>query len=186
MRTFLIFGSAFGPHWTQKVGIFSPIDEVCRYMQENPKVTLLTSNYGICLWSFIGRNNHFHYVWRDLISSLTMVNEWRTIQWAAGRLVKFRSTFHYGWPWQLCFVSKLTSLRSKSACLTVECCDFELSINLQLNLPGLVYLQLWPRPRLTTPHYLVLDLHLLPEATSYGPWLTQMWVPSQLGLAVGQ
>ena len=35
LRTFLIFGSAFGPHWTQKVGIFPPIDEVYRHMLEN-------------------------------------------------------------------------------------------------------------------------------------------------------
>ena len=47
MRTFLIFGSAFGPHLTQKVGIFSPIDDVRRFIQVNPKVTLLTSDYGI-------------------------------------------------------------------------------------------------------------------------------------------
>ena len=43
------------------------------------------------------------------------------------------------------FVSKLCDLRSagKSACLTVECQGFELSINLQLKLPGLT---LRPRP----------------------------------------
>ena len=48
-----------------------------------------------------------------------------------------------------CFLSKLCSLRSagRSACLTVECRDFELSINLQHNLPGLVYPRPGPRPR---------------------------------------
>ena len=36
-----------------------------------------------------------------------------------------------------CFLTKLWGLRNagKSACLTVECRDMELSINLQLNLP---------------------------------------------------
>ena len=29
LRTFLIFVSAFGPHWTQKVGTLPSIDEVC-------------------------------------------------------------------------------------------------------------------------------------------------------------
>ena len=47
------------------------------------------------------------------------------------------------------FVSKLCSLRStgQRACLTVESRDFELSINLQLNLPCPVYYRPGPRPR---------------------------------------
>ena len=48
-----------------------------------------------------------------------------------------------------CFVSQLSSLCSagKSACLTVECRNFELSINLHLNLPGLVHPRPGPRRR---------------------------------------
>ena len=48
-----------------------------------------------------------------------------------------------------CFVNKLWSLRSagQSACLTVESRDYELLINLQLNLPRPVYSRPGPRPR---------------------------------------
>ena len=48
-----------------------------------------------------------------------------------------------------CFLTKLWSLRNagKSACLTIECRDMELSINLQLNLPRPVYSRPGPRPR---------------------------------------
>ena len=50
-----------------------------------------------------------------------------------------------------CFVTKFRSLRNagKSACLTIECRDMELSINLQLNLPRPVYSRPGPGPRLS-------------------------------------
>ena len=44
---FLIFQPAFGPLWSQKVAISSLINEVFRYMQENPKVTFLASNLAL-------------------------------------------------------------------------------------------------------------------------------------------
>ena len=48
-----------------------------------------------------------------------------------------------------CFVNKLWSLRSagQSACLTVESRDYELHINLQLNLPRPGYSRPGPRPK---------------------------------------